>query len=251
MSKQLLPLVALLAACAPVYSKPALNAPLFKQAGDIQIGAYAGVNGADVSVAGAPTDFLGIVAAGSLDYEGDNQHRYAEAGLAWYLPFGHFDRGRFELIAGGGGGLSEGEGIDLFGNTIRASGRYGLGFLQTDIGFGWKYIDAGFCGRASYLHYDFDAGGTTADVVFLEPAGFVRGGYRFIKAEVQIGGVFPVGDVQGLDWVPLHLSVGVRFNLGELLFDFYAEERAAKRQRAEEHEEDYDEEEYYEEEYYD
>jgi len=204
--------------CAPVYTKPAINAPLFERAGDIQAAAQIGTHGVDIQGAAAVTDYLGVIAGGSNDSEGDNRHNSVEAGIGYYERFGAGGNGSFAVFGGGGLGDSRGEG-EFLSTREEAAGDFVLGFVQGDIGIASEFADVGVSGRVTYLRYDFDVGGTgIAKVVFFEPGAFARVGSRYIKAEAQLGLVLADADDQ-IDWVPIHISIGLRVNIGEFFAD--------------------------------
>jgi hypothetical protein len=233
-------LAGLFAACGPLYSAPAANAPLFGSGGEMHAAGHVGLFGQlDFQGALSPIDHFGLTVALSM-YNRHNDdphgHYYGDLGLAGYIPFGI---GRFEVIAGGGYGRSWGkfpvamsssdtDKLEFMSNYFRA-------YAQADIGLSTRVVDFGFMCRWSWVSWDeityTDDAGTpqqrTPRDGFFEPMLFVRIGWDFIKFELQGGLILPT--VYSLEtwWIPFHFSIGLHFRF-DLWGDIFNEEEPSQ-----------------------
>jgi hypothetical protein len=205
-------------ACVPVYIAPVANVPLLSGRGEFQVAAYSGTNGLDLQGAVAVAEHVGIVADISNNRRTDSNdfHTYGELGAGYFGRIGQL--GRVELYGGAGAGESAAE-TTWLGETIRAQGMYYRGFGQANIGLTTDIVDVGFCARVAYVGYTFDQrsgdGPTSASELFIEPVGFFRVGYRWVKLGVQAGLTIPVlGEELTVDTFPLLVTMGLhtRFN---------------------------------------
>lgn len=192
--------------CTPVYIRPPAVVPLLAEKGNVHVAATGGTDGAGVQAAVAATDALGLLALGSVDPTGDDQHAYGEGGLGFFVPF---DIGRFEVYSGLGAGVSEARSGD-----DNAEGWYLRPFAQMTLGLSTDVFDIGASVRGAMVHYSFsEIDGVQVDqtetAFFFEPTGFMRLGYRQFKLEAQVGFASP-NPGRPLEAETLHVSFGLR-----------------------------------------
>lgn len=217
--RRILLLVTVFPACAPVYMRPAANAPFFQGGGEAQASGQLGMNGVDVQGAYAITDHIGVLAASSFSNGNKHSHAYGEAGAGYYVPLA--DVVSLEVFAGGGAGSSQGNSQLHIGETeteIQARGSYALGFVQADLGLATEAVDLGLTTRGSYLRYwfthlDGQAVSAHEDQLFIEPTAVARVGWRYVKVGIQAGMILPTREIQRLHFNPLLLHFGVGLHL--------------------------------------
>ncbi len=216
-----------------LYIPNASHVPLLQEENELKITASTFNN---LQVAYAATDHIGLMANGfwttstpenkeeSGDWKGSGS--LVELGVGY---FGQINRLVFETYLGGGVGSLEYK--DSETNPKKSYSSKGTKFfIQPNLGWTSKFIDIGISGRMTGLKYnDFQANGYTpleleqeflvkSNVedkmwVFFEPALTVRGGYKFLKAQLQYGisNKLTKGDLKYAD---SNLSVGLVFDLG-------------------------------------
>lgn len=190
-----------------MYVSNAVNTPLLKERGEVQLTATQN----DLQAAVAVGKNIGIIANGYYQkYDGSsnfqNKGMLGEAGLGYFSSLaGPF---QFETFVGGGAGnvYKQQEFTDQNDNTYIASfnAKAAKLFVQPDIGFKSRFFDAVVSSRFSFVKYtSFSHSGypeqeLAADYLnnnrlndplfmFAEPALTLRGGYKFIKVQLQMG----------------------------------------------------------------
>ena len=211
-------------ACAMVYIAPSAHTPLFSEPDQLNGAVNFGTHGWDLKAAYSipKTEGLAVLVGSSWEAEsGLHEHKYGEAGVGYYKAFGY---GRFEAYGGGGMGESRGraeytlEGQDYEGTS---SGNYYRGFVQANIAFSSEFADVGFAWKASYVNYYFDMYrdepiGERHQTIFVEPTVFAAVGSDPVKFTMQAGVIWPPMEQIVIEWVPIHLSIGLSVTLDHL-----------------------------------
>ena len=192
----------IISSCRTVYAPNALNIPLLQEKGEVK--ATIATNNAQVAV--ALSDHIGVMANGYLNaYKSDdktfkNNGKGAEIGAGYFAQTEH--RIIYEVY--GGIGLYDvkiKEASDS--KTFNASAvKY---FVQPAVGWVNRYFEIAVSPRLSVVKYGSpDIVGYTIEEqsanyfnildkkahAFLEPTLILRGGYRFVKLQVQYGHSF-------------------------------------------------------------
>jgi hypothetical protein len=194
-----------LPSCAPAYVPNAFNIPLVKNEHQVSLAAFGGTNGFDAQVSGAVYKHLALMGNYShannpqtgKDSSGFRKHNFTEGGIG-YSFLKEEKPICLEVYTGYGMGNSASRAASsgLYVNKGDVvSGDYSRYFLQADFGFTSSIIEVGAAVRGSYVdfvNYSVDAGGSSKSYHnladwYIEPVGFVRVGYKFIKAQFQIG----------------------------------------------------------------
>lgn len=198
----------LLASCTTqMYVSNAVNAPLLKEKGEIQVA----LTGRDLQAAVAVAKNVGIMASGYYqNYTADNNYQHdgilGEAGVGYFTPLaGNFI---FESYVGAGAGRVHKQKMFTAQNNVDYMGSFNANasrlFIQPDIGFKTRFLDAVISSRFSFVKYTrfsqtnypqnelandyLDNDRLTKPVfMFAEPAITLRGGYKFIKLQFQYG----------------------------------------------------------------
>jgi len=190
-----------------LYVSNAVNVPLLKEKGDVQVTATKN----DLQVAIAVGRNLGIMANGYYqNYTADNNYQHngmlGEAGIGYFKPLtGNFV---FESYVGGGVGRIHKQQMftDQNENSYMASFNANAAklFIQPDLGYKSRFFDLVFSSRFSFVKYTnfsqtnysrqqladdyLDNRSLTGPLfMFAEPALTLRGGYKFIKLQFQYG----------------------------------------------------------------
>ncbi len=218
-----------LSACTPVYVPNAVQAPLLEERGDIRVGGYVGTSGADLQVAGALTDHLGVSAAvltGSYEDESEdavrdeNRRRFGEVGIGYFTDFGRV--GRFEVYGGYGRGWAEAtdEYRFLDNRTVTATGRYRRLFVQPTLGAALGPARLYGATRLAHVRFhEFETSQTTFDEAqsapFFEPTVGADLGLGWFNLGGQIGLSIPLENEENFDFdhQPMWISLGVQVRL--------------------------------------
>lgn len=228
-----------ISSCSRYYYQASPNhAPLLHDKNDAHLTASFAEDDATVlslQAAYSPIKHLGVIGGiSSYNYAGTEEEEPAsstlwELGLGGYYPF-PLSGDRFKLV------------IDLYGGYGSANlssdvnMRLTKVFIQPGIGFRTDYFDLGLnlkIGRLSYSNFDQNGKSTQylMDQRLLndynqridqfyhwvaEPAITLRGGYKFVKAQLQAIAVFPVSPIPWTYKSGL-LSFGLYFSLEDLL----------------------------------
>ncbi len=190
-----------------MYVSNAVNAPLLKEKGEVQVA----VTKNDLQAAVAVGRNMGIMANGYYqNYTGDNSYQHngalGEAGLGYFTPISH--NFIFETYVGAGAGKIHKQEMftDQNDNSYMASFNANAAklFVQPDIGYKSKFFDFVVSSRFSFVKYNsfsqtnytqqqladdhLDNNNLTGPLfMFAEPALTLRGGYKFIKLQFQYG----------------------------------------------------------------
>ncbi len=193
--------------CKTAYIPSALNVPLLQEKGELKIT----LTPTNYQVAYAISEKLGVMANGqrasstTTFSDGVTNSDFKQTNSSIELGAGYLGKGGrnflYELY--GGLGLVKADIVDSkAGKTIGTYEANGLKFfIQPNIGFTTKAFDVAFSARFTGLQF-----GTSSTVfskqylidkelnelsenthLFLEPAITLRGGYKFIKLQTQIG----------------------------------------------------------------
>ena len=190
-----------------MYVSNATNVPLLKQKGEVHVN----ITQNDLQAAVAFAHNFGVMANGFYaDYKApDNYRQYGmlgEAAIGYYSPLK--SNLIFESYVGAGAGNIHKQQTftDSYNNSYTASYNTNATklFIQPDIGYKTKFFDAIFSTRISGVKYskfssqnyseqqlenDYLDGNklTGPFFVFAEPAVTLRGGYKFVKIQLQYG----------------------------------------------------------------
>lgn len=224
----LLALVLGFSSCKTVYEPNAINTPMLKNKGEFRL--YAGTT--DLQASYAVTDHVGVMLNGfHVSEKSDNNVIHGSGGLI-EGGIGYFTSLQpllFEVYAGGGrGGVSFSETRTENGvQTVREFSADGTRFfLQPGLGLTTQYFDLGITPRFVVGKYDnVITNYSTQDQIdghfyqvdqptwaFIEPAFTVRGGYRFVKLQLQYGFSSKLNS-QALSYKSSFLNVGLSFDL--------------------------------------
>ncbi len=190
-----------------MYVSNATNAPLLKEKGEVHVT----ITQNDLQAAVAFAHNFGIIANGFYaNYKtADNYRHYGtlgEAAIGYYSPLKN--NFVFESYVGAGAGSVHKQQTftDNYNNSYNAFFNVNATklFIQPDIGYKTKFFDAIFSARISGVKYskfeqqnyseqqlenDYLDGNklTGPFFVFAEPAVTLRGGYKFVKVQLQYG----------------------------------------------------------------
>lgn len=190
-----------------MYVSNAVNAPLLKEKGEVQVS----LTQNDLQAAVAVAKNVGIMANGYYEnYTASNNYQHdgilGEAAIGYFTPM--TSNFVFETFVGGGAGRvhKQEQFTDANDNTYMASFNANAAklFVQPDIGYKSKYFDAVISSRFSFVKYnsfsqsnysqaelreDYLDGNNLTNPLFMfaEPAVTLRAGYKFIKFQFQYG----------------------------------------------------------------
>lgn len=229
--KRFLLILLIATSCAPVYVPNARNAPMFKEAGEVQINAQlSGTRGYEAQMGAAVSNHIGIISniayakSSSTTEDGDYfRHAFFEGGIGY---FDNSDKFAFEVYAGYGKGRGTVDGdFDIFDESdeVRVRSRYQRFFIQPAIGsnhrriFNWTgVLRFSVVDFTSFTSNGVEAQLSTDPVLFIEPAfiGKFNFGESGIYANFQGGLSFPRQEID-FDYEPVFVSIGlgVRFSL--------------------------------------
>lgn len=214
--------------CKSVYQPNAVNTPLFNNAGEARIS----VDPSNLQLAYAVTDHAGVMLNGFHVKENteDNSIRgkggLIEAGFGYYTRFRPFV---FETYVGGGLGnvhFTETRQDDNGPNTYTFDANGMRFFVQPSFGLTSRFFDVAITPRfVMGKYYNVATNYSTQDQIdgrfyqvdrpmwtFIEPALTVRGGYQWIKLQVQFG-LSQKLNSEPLSYKDSFLNVGLSFNL--------------------------------------
>lgn len=234
-----------LSSCSRYYYKPnAVNTPLFTDGmqGHLAVAGSIGGDGddgdrttfADVQGSFSPVKHLGIIANYSTwNYSPARstgtpaRAQLLEGGLGGYMPMGKRKvKMVTELYAGYGAGQLKSD-VDLDVQRF---------FIQPAIGMRSPWVDASFALRWAFVNYaNLDDNGRgyaylqqqqlvdmygnrridQGTFTFLEPSFTVRGGYKFLKVQLQLVTAMPVSAI-AWNHDPVRFTVGLQFSAEDL-----------------------------------
>ena len=226
-------ILALCQSCRTVYTPNALNVPLLQEQGEIKLM----LSPTNYQAAYAVTDKIGIMANGrvattanSSTINGatdsfDSRNSVFEAGIGYYGRTGR--NLTYELY--GGGGISQ---VGFKGTGSSVGRDYDVSglkfFLQPNIGFTSRGFDIALSTRLSGLQFGAATSNYSAiklkenelsDLaksthLFLEPAITLRGGYKYVKLQVQVGASFKLSQAV-IPYNGLIANAGLVFDLAQ------------------------------------
>lgn len=213
-------------ACRTVYTPNTVHNPLLQEKGEFK-GMIAPNN---LQAAYALTENIGIMANGYYNSFTSDDKDFHNRGKALELGIGYFNNApnniTYELYGGAGMfnvKMDESAGAKNFNANATKL------FLQPGIGWVNPYVEVGFGPRFTMINYnnpeitgytDRERGDyyfetlDTKPHLFLEPAITVRGGYKWIKLQLQYGKAFKLSKNQ-LNYDDNIGSVGLVFNIAE------------------------------------
>lgn len=215
----------LFCSCRTVYAPNAVNTPLLQEKGELKVALAAN----NLQVASAVTQHVGLMVNGYLNaYTSDdksfkNNGKGAEVGIGY---FGH-TADRISYEAYGGAGLYNVR-MKEANNTKTFDADAVKYFIQPSVGWVNPFFEVAVSPRVSVVKYNApDITGYTASEqadnyfnlldkkahAFLEPTITLRGGYRFVKLQVQYGHVFKLTK-NNINYEDNIGSVGLIFDIG-------------------------------------
>jgi hypothetical protein len=227
--------LAFLSSCSTtMYVSNTVNVPLLKEKGEVKIN----VDQSNAQIAVAVGKRWGVMANGFYrSYE--KQENYVHEGTFGELGFGYFkpfrNRMVFETYTGLGiGTIDKKQTFASDDNTVYWASFSAQGtkaFLQPVIGYGGRFFDVAFSPRFSFVKYThFKAYGYTEEQLaedyldnkrltkgiytIAEPAFTVRGGYKFIKLQLQYGLTMNLSQ-QELRHSPYFTSLGLVIDIAK------------------------------------
>lgn len=225
--KKYLLLLLIAASCSPVYLPNSRNSPMFRNAGEVQMGVSIG-NGVEAQGAVAVSDHIGLMANyfyfnrepnDANDFSDARNHRIFEGGAGYFT---NFNSNFFEIFAGYGQGRGSAH-DEIFVSSTQESayGKYNKIFIQPAIGFNKKAMHVSFVQRLSIVDFtEFDDGTTRVEIdekaqAFYEPA--VIGRFNFADNHAyfgwQLGISVPMFKEPYFDYRSFVLSAGLGFRL--------------------------------------
>lgn len=219
---------ALFTSCKTVYQPNAINTPLFNNAGEFR----ATVDPANVQLAYAVSDHGGIMVNGFRVKENTEDNNIRGKGGLVEVGFGYYTRFRpfvFETYFGGGLGAVHFDETRQENNTttVRNFDANGMRFfIQPSFGLTSRYFDVAITPRfVMGKYYNVVTNYSTQEQIdghfyavdrpfwmFIEPALTVRGGYEWIKLQVQFGLSQKINN-EALSYKDSFLNVGLSFNI--------------------------------------
>ncbi|HTF05339.1 MAG TPA: hypothetical protein VK826_15020 [Bacteroidia bacterium] len=223
--------VAIFPSCKSVYHPNAVNTPLFNNAGEIR----ATVDPGNVQLAYAVTDHAGIMLNGFRVKENTEDNAIRGRGGLVEVGFGYYTRFRpfvFETYIGGGMGMVHFDETRQENNTttIRSFEARGTRFfVQPSFGYTSRFFDVALTPRFVFGKYsNIVTNYSTQEQIdgkfyaidrplwaFIEPALTVRGGYQWIKLQVQFG-ISQKLNSEALSYKDTFLNVGLSFNINHI-----------------------------------
>jgi hypothetical protein len=215
-------LLGLIQSCAPIYRPNTTFTPMFDGRGQFRSMGSIGNNGLNLHAGYSITDNMAIT--GGLLYASDiggtGETFFGEAGAGWYFPLSIF---RVEVLSGIGFGTASATGTYEFitDRTIEARGVYGRYYLQPAFGVSLGMVDLTLASRAAWVNF-FRFAETTGNeeaagnisALFMDPTVTLGIGPDNYKIFGQMGFSLPARALE-FDHLPVVLSIGVRYHLGQ------------------------------------
>lgn len=199
----------LFTSCRTLYKPNAVNAPMLKEKGEAKIYVSTGNLQASYAVGNHVGVMLnGYYETGKVNLDNNDYVRTTgasgEAGVGYFMPFAN--NMLFEVYGGAGLGKvnikeqhTSGDGSIMLKYFDANASKF---YIQPTYGFVGKYLEVGLTPRFTFVKYDNlrninytleeRRDHTYEDLnrplfAFFEPAVTVRGGYKWIKLQVQVG----------------------------------------------------------------
>jgi hypothetical protein len=189
----------LFSSCATLYLPNSANVPLHKEKDELQLHADVGMTGVNLQSSYSVTNHVMIALNGFLydSKERDNdftKNRVIETAAGYFKTF---DNNILVFEGQVGYGIAFAEDKESQSSLpIHIKTNYQKLFLQPSIGVRTDYFDAAFTPRFSMLNYfnfrDIITASENRNIYpgilpYFEPIITVRGGYKFIKIQIQTG----------------------------------------------------------------
>jgi len=210
--------------CAPAYTPNVINAPLLNNKNEFQADLAAGISGTDLQLAYAAGKHIGFMVNGSYrDNTSDtttnyHKHSFIEAGIGYYTTFSK--DGHFELFGGYGYGDADVRANTILNTVNTTKATYHRVFVQPDIGFSSEFFDIAFSPRFVVINmHPEELEYTTITSAFIEPAGTIRFGYKFLYLTSQAGLSLPITKISSESWFeyqPFIFSLGIKIKIGKI-----------------------------------
>lgn len=227
-------IVAMSSCSTTMYTTNAVNAPLLKEKGEVKIN----VTQNDLQAAVAVSDHIGIMANGYYrNYEGNNNYRHnggmGELGIG-YLLNSENNLVMETFIGGGLGKIHKQEQMNTNGPSpymASFNANAAKAFVQSNLGYRTRFFDVALTPKFSFVKYsNFSSSNYTTEelkedyldrghlmdplFIFAEPAITVRGGYKFIKLQLQYGVTLNIGG-QSIRRTPDFASLGLVIDIAK------------------------------------
>ncbi len=212
--------------CRTVYAPNTVNTPLFQEGRQLKV--LAAPN--NVQAAYAVSDHIGVMGNGYFNRFSSDDNDFHNKGFGAEAAVGYFaapGNGLAYEMYGGAGLLKVTIDESSKQKTFAVSGT--KLFVQPGIGWVNPYVEVGVSPRLSMISYAApDIKGYTAQeqsdhlytglsdspFLFFEPALTVRGGYKWIKLQVQVGKVIKLSG-QEINFDDNLGSIGLIFDVGK------------------------------------
>ena len=226
-----------LCSCDRYYYQPnGVHAPLLVAANDAHLTATEDGSNRNIQAAYSPIKHLGIIAGySSFSYKADkvdvnagdvDAHAHlAEMGAGYYYAVGKKAKVLWDIYGGvGGGKLTSDVNMHFFRPFIQPGA--GLRTPYFDIAFNYRFSgirysqldvnghDATYLEQHNLVNGDRSINGTT--YFFGEPSITLRGGYKFLKLQVQLVSSHAISNVPW-SYNNSELTLGIHFALEDLL----------------------------------
>jgi hypothetical protein len=218
--------------CRTVYAPNAVNVPLLQEKGELK----ASIANNNLQVATAVSDHVGIMMNGYLNAYSADDKSFKNNGKGAEIGIGYFahNQERITYEAYGGAGLYNVR-IRESNNTKTFDADAIKYFVQPSIGWVNPFFEVAVSPRLSVVKYNspeitgytsqeradnyFDILDQKAHV-FMEPTLTLRGGYRFIKLQVQYGHSFKlsknnINNDTGIGSIGLIFDIGKWYQAGK------------------------------------
>jgi hypothetical protein len=222
----LLIIIICITSCAPVYKSPLTHPVHFSGKKELDGAVMLGTGGINASVAYSVTNHFFLKANGHY-FTDDNLDSVLPANLpkdltyhvdlaaGYYRYFSNF--GFFSVSGGAGGGYGL-TFTDAFPQDyLYHQGYYYRLFLQPQIGYDSKNLEAGVMPRVSYVHFTrFATNGSLIGLTsspFFEPLLYFNVGGDRLKFCMQGGVSLPVGSKPAFHYNSVSFGVGIYFHL--------------------------------------
>jgi len=210
--------VSIIFGACTVYTPNSVQTPSFRNKGEVQAGVMSGFSGTDISLAYAPTKYLGVFTGYNFIDNQDSSKIFKKNQFeiaAGYYSFNKRNNMTVEYFLG----LTSGNLIDnkLDANLVVVDSnyvRYSAIFMQPDIGLTSKMGEISFTPRLNYYFLNSQQHGSVGMFVF-QPTLNLGFGFKNLYFYVNQSLMLNFTDTN-LNWFtlfPYNLNVGVRIKL--------------------------------------